>query len=396
MDNIHNVEGSNLPEIRLSVVQKATRQLVAKITIEVITGGGVLFSVSGENPQANTIAEMLRSVTIAPSELPLDQIFSEARRLIELQLTTANYDVEVLPLADVQLSIQFDFSSGLTLGEYKPLHTYTDADSSLSKDIFGSVSGIFLKASNDLASEILRLTAENDYICAAQTVKNGREGLAFFAPPPPALLEALQRIKIETLDTELRWLVCETRSAVAYRLREYGLAEQDALVLLSDSAFNDEAKRASFENIRAIAAKDRGEDEAALSMWYKLAKHPERLSPGERAWVWRNISLALPHSDSDARSAARLSVDAFLEAGDKVEAATSLMHLSRMLEHENPDTALKQLDAMMGIIDRNDLVGSELKAAVHHARAAIASSHYKRGNKHGRKQSRQLLYAETF
>ncbi|MFL9899665.1 hypothetical protein PQR71_16160, partial [Paraburkholderia fungorum] len=370
MDNIQDVQGPNLPKIRIGAIQKKPRQLVAKVMIEVISGGAVQFSVAGEAPQANTIAEMLKNVTTAPPsvELPMNQILSAARRLIELQLTTADYDVEELPLADVQLNIQFDFSRGLTLGEYKPLHTHTDANSSLSKDLFGSVSGIFLKASNDLASEILRLAVADDHIGAAQAVKVGREGIAFLAPPPRPLLEALQRIEIEHLDTQLRWLVCETRVAVAYGLREYELAEQDALVLLSDNAFNDEAKRASFENIRAISSKERGEDEAALSMWRKLANHPERLRPGERAWVWRNISLALPHSDSDARRAARLSVDAFLEAGDKIEAATSLMHLSRMLEHENPDTALKQLDAMMEIIDRNGLVGSELQAAIHHAR----------------------------
>jgi hypothetical protein len=109
---------------------------------------------------------------------------------------------------------------------------------------------------------------------------------------------------------------------------------------LNDRTFNDDAKRASLENILAIASNKRGEIEAALSIWRRLVRHPEKLEPGERAWVWRNLGLALPHNDPEARQAARLSVDAFLEAGDKVEAARSLMHLSRLLEYENPDTAL--------------------------------------------------------
>jgi tetratricopeptide (TPR) repeat protein len=78
--------------------------------------------------------------------------------------------------------------------------------------------------------------------------------------------------------------------------------------------------------------------------------------------------LALPRDDPEARQAARFSVDAFLEAGDKIEAATSLMQLSRLLEHESPHAALEQLDAMLKIVDQHGLIGSELRAALHHAR----------------------------
>ncbi|MDB0569603.1 hypothetical protein LBW59_02275 [Ralstonia solanacearum] len=194
------------------------------------------------------------------------------------------------------------------------------------------------------------------------------DGMAFFGPPTVDLIDALCQIDMARLDDDAKLLICETRLATASRLGKYDAVDQDLQFLGKHPNWQSGPKRASLQNVTAIAAKARGEVEFALAIWRRLTANPQELDAGERGWVWRNVSLALPHDDPEARQAARLSADAFLQSGDKHEAATSLKQLSRLLEHESPDAALEQLDAMMDFIDQNGLVANELRAAVHHAR----------------------------
>lgn len=128
------------------------------------------------------------------------------------------------------------------------------------------------------------------------------------------------------------------------------------------------SERANLENILAVAAVKRGEVETALSIWRDLTKAPEELEAELRGWIWRNLSMALELHDPAARRAAQRSADAFLEAGQKRLAATSLVRLSHLLEHDSPAEAIEQLDAMLQIMTQSGLLGNELRAAIHHAK----------------------------
>jgi len=89
----------------------------------------------------------------------------------------------------------------------------------------------------------------------------------------------------------------------------------------------------------------------------------------DRGWIWRNIANALPSSSAEAVRAARLSVDAFLEAGEKRDAATSMLLLSELLEYEGPVSAIHQLKDMLSLIEVNGVVEDVLRSSIYHSLA---------------------------
>lgn len=371
MNTRHEIEGPELPRARIGVFLEDPHRLVAKMSVTVLSVGKVELSVSGEEEESRVIADQLR-LDVPPTlsqAKSVTETLSIALSRSKERLAELGYQVQDLPLNDIELTFQFDAVRGISLGTVKQLHEHEPAAAKLHNDIFNSLKVAFQKAPDELINEIRRLTSAGEHPAAAEAVRAARDGgMAFFGPPTVALIDALEQIDTAVLDDETKLLICEIRLANATRLGKYDAVEHDVQYLLKHPNWQSGPKRASLENVKAIAARARGEIESALAIWRRLTAKPEELDAGERGWIWRNMSLALPHDDPEARQAARLSVDAFLQSGDKQEAANSLMQLSRLLEHESPGAALQQLDAMMEIIEQNGLLANELRAALHHAR----------------------------
>lgn len=113
----------------------------------------------------------------------------------------------------------------------------------------------------------------------------------------------------------------------------------------------------------------RGEKEFALSTWRALLRSGDRIDAGERAWVWRNLSMALDPGGAEALQAAECSVDAFLEAGNNRQAAISLKQLSRLQEDVEPGSAIAQHERMLALLDRKGILNGEMRADILHRKA---------------------------
>ena len=283
---------------------------------------------------------------------------------IRTRLLGDGFQLKDLPPNSVNFSFEYDIKSGRVVGRQVAPHDSLDVDLTLARELQFAMGSVFKRGPLDLAAEIRRLVEKGDHIGAAEAVKAGRQGMGFLGVLTRELLDALQKIRVVDLDTDTRHVVRGCRLAVAAQLDHYDEAEIEAQALLDEGLESDQA---SLENVIAVACVKRGDVETALSIWRRLLKTLENLNPVNRAWIWRNLSKALPNG-GEAIRAARLSVDAFLEAGDKREAATTLMHLSRLLEFESPSLAIQGLDDMLGMIAQNGLMDSELRAGIHHAR----------------------------
>jgi tetratricopeptide (TPR) repeat protein len=119
----------------------------------------------------------------------------------------------------------------------------------------------------------------------------------------------------------------------------------------------------------ALRSIKKGNRETGLSMLRDLLKSPNTIDAEGRGWTWRNIAMALDQDNPEARLAAQLSADSFLEAGKKEEAAKSLFHLANLLMQVDPAEAIKSLDEMMGPLGSKSLLDRHLRAGALHARA---------------------------
>jgi tetratricopeptide (TPR) repeat protein len=302
------------------------------------------------------------SVTTEPGE-NLGKLAEAARE----RLKGSKLEVHDIPDGDVQIQIEMDTQTGQVLGKSTALHPFTQAPSDLEKRIHESVKNALRNDAIELTAKLERLTAAGQHQEAGKAVLEAESGLAFHTGADVAMFEALKAIDAGMLSGAQRTRVLEIRVAVGSIVGRYVEVETDVIELLKGQSLDDE-RRLSLQNALGIAAAQKGQTEAALSIWRKLLKQPERIHPGERGWMWRNIGKSLPVSDREAVRAARQSADAFLEAGDKVEAARSLMMASKLLEHESAEQALEQLDTMLTFIGQHGLMDKQLLAGLHHAR----------------------------
>lgn len=139
--------------------------------------------------------------------------------------------------------------------------------------------------------------------------------------------------------------------------------------LLQHDLTLDQETRFGLRNMIAVASLKRGERDTGLALLRDLLKQADEIDASQRGWIWRNPSMALEPHDSEARRAARHAVDAFLETGDKHEAAHSIAQLSRLQEYDEPIATIHQFDQMLELISNEDVLSEEIRANVLHGKA---------------------------
>lgn len=359
-----------LPKSRMAVLRENELQPLAIISLTGQIDGLVNLSISGDQNDTQFVMTIAKEVSdsLPKDEQSLDERFDRFNIAIRDRLLRDGFQVVNLPESDIQLRVEFDLKTGRLIGRQNVLHGYSEVDDTLALNIQKALSEVFTRGPEELTAEIESRVAANDMAGASEAIKAGRQSMGFFGVLPSKLLDALIKVRVEDLEPETCKDVRECRIAVSIKLKQFDVAEEEASALLAGGFITDKSERASLENVIAIAAAQRGEIETALSIWRELLKTPEVLDPLDRGWVWRNFSMSLTEQGSEAIRAAKYSIDAFLEGGDKREAATSLMHLSGLLESESSNSAIEQLDNMLMIITENGLLGEELRASIHHSR----------------------------
>ena len=291
------------------------------------------------------------------------------KRLLE-SLMGEGFGIEDISDGDYQIKLEVDVQSGHQVAAFTPMHGFTPPDDPTVRKVVSAIAGIFDKMSDDQAEKIKRAAASGDQAAILEAFRSGRDSGAFGVRPTRAFLDSVFSVDPETFSASDRRLLRECRLVTAHLLARWELAGAEANALLREESDRlDDGQKSDLVMITASAEMQRGHPETALHIWRKLLEKPEVLGPGNRGWAWRNIALASAPDSVASCHAAKCSADAFLEAGDKQEAAKSLMQLANLLLTEKPDQAIKTIDEILDLIDREGLQNQELRAATHHARA---------------------------
>jgi len=276
--------------------------------------------------------------------------------------------IEDLPAGDFEFRLEVDMDTGRAVGQSKKLHELANMPPDLVQKIHQSVVGALQAMTSAVQTDVERLVAKGDHGAAFQAVDAGW-GTISVGVAEESLLDVLMKIDASQLAAESRERLRTYRVALCVRHERYDLVEEDAARLLNENPALRSDIRISAENVRAIAVAKAGHPETALAIWRGLLKNPEDIHSGERAWIWRNISKTLAPTDPEAVKAARLSVDAFLQVGDKKAALATLQHVSGLLEHQSLQASLDQYDAMLALVGTEGAMSKEVTAAIHHAKA---------------------------
>ncbi len=289
------------------------------------------------------------------------------------------YVAEEIPLSDYQVSLEFDLERGTIVATHAATHGLAASDNTLGRKVFDAIATGFAKARDDLANEINLLLDQGEFDAAVKATRSSAEKGAFLLPPSNRLLNTLIRFDVSTLLPEDKRFIQEERLVLAHRLGRFDVAGRDADALLTEDSGNLSAEMTvALKTTVALGAIKKGYRETGLSILRDLLKPPIILDAESRGWIWRNIAMTLDRNDPEARRAAQLSADSFLEAGKKQESGESLMHLANLLIDVDPAEAVTCLNEMIGLLDAEGLLDRHVRAAALHSRA----NRFARLNKH--------------
>lgn len=266
---------------------------------------------------------------------------------------------------DHEISFEINLETGHTVARSAQRHQHAPRD--LGKKIFDSIKLALERPMHELAEKVSASAHADDVAAVLRQAQT--DGVLGFRPTH-SILAALETVDVESADQSNREYLRRARLEVAQRLNRPDIIAREAEAILAEHGHNLPVKeQAQLELAVAIGMQRRGQTEAALETWRRLAGPDTPLDAGGRGWAWRNISLALAVSDPEARKAAQRSADAFLQAGDKYQAGASLLRMADCLMTEAPVKALEALDQMFVLVEQESITNRDLRAAVHHARA---------------------------
>lgn len=356
------------PAHRFGVLDAGHTNLVAKITLQA-DGDKAAMSVSADEPLATQLSDLCRNAAIAlkaanPNAQGDFGLLIDAMRNA---LIGAGFEIRDLPESDFTMSFEFDQRTGRVLSREIATHEFASSDPDLLTRMQASIASVFERPLLELADTVQRHVTACDFGAAAIAVFEAQAEGRFFGNIPSQLLAAMKLVDVDALPSDHRLKFRRYRAAVAAARQDYISAEPDALALIAEDPAMDLEQRVSLQTGIAIAEMRKGHPEAALSIWRGIVNGPDTPTAGQRGWVWRNIAKALKRGE-EALQAARLSADAFLEAGDAREAGASYMLESKILEHVSPSDALKKLDDILSVTTQGGLIGDQLLASIHHAK----------------------------
>jgi tetratricopeptide (TPR) repeat protein len=379
MDSDNSAMGAadNPAPVRLAVSEGAeeNRTLLAIISAERKDDG--TWALSGRGQEQSAIDRVRSSLEAYGAARKRERAISGGdptappvmKELAE-ELIRQGFHVEELAGGDHEINFQLDMKTGAAIGTARAMQAFAAADSAIGRNVFEAIANTFSKASDELAVEINAELDKGDVEAALTALKGGADRGLFSLATTAGLLSALLRFDVSGMAREDRRQVRDARIAAAHRLGRFEAVSADAEAWLLEDANKLSPEQATGLNmVVALGAIRRGETETGLSILHGLVKEPTSLDAEGRGWAWRNITLALSQDDPKARHAAKMSADAFLEAGNKVEAGKSLMTLAGLLMQDSPAEAVDRLDEMIALLDKEGLLDRHVRAAALHARA---------------------------
>ena len=331
--------------------------------------------IQGDSPKVIEVRQLIEAHPITGGSAPTeaeDVAGSQHKRWADLLdvLRTNGFEIESLPERDHRFTMSLDLSTGRSLSSVDAMHKFAGANDLMAKEIAEAIGKVLTESVAALARQIEESLSQDDVNGAVRAIMDARDKGTLAFPPSQALLKAVTNIDVTGLNKEDRRLVRDARLFISSKLGAWDVTGTEADALLAEEKdMLTEDQIVELRLASATGALKKGHTESGLLVITELLRSEGRLSATERGWCWRNISLALEPSDAEARNAARQSADAFLQAGEKKEAAKSLVRLADCLVFGQPEVAIRALDEMFALAAKEGLDERDLASAARHIRA---------------------------
>lgn len=271
------------------------------------------------------------------------------------------------PGRPLEIRSEYDRRTGRTFVELDETAAEDPELVDIARNIGAIMQGVVRNLAVGVTAGVQGLVDRGDHVAASRALTAGVESGSVGLHADPDLLDAALGIPAGALPPDEAKALRLLRTALATRVGREPDAEADARALLAASATITSEEKAGLQTFMGVAAARRGQAGAALAWWRQV--DVTIASAAARAWVHRNISLTAEPGSQEAIGAAHAAADAFLEAGDKRQAATSLLHAADLIAHRDVPAATEALDRIVDVLDSPGVIGDLERAGLHHERA---------------------------
>ncbi|WP_157602303.1 hypothetical protein, partial [Sphingomonas sp. PR090111-T3T-6A] len=270
---------------------------------------------------------------------------------------------------DIVFNARLDPPSGSVVGRISTAEGVEALSPEIRRGLGRAIKEAAEAFSAQLASKVATAVSNGNHREASRLLEEARTSGGLSPALGEKLGDALAGVDASALKPDEARRLLLTRAAIFHRLGRHDLAAGDAGRLLADCTDLKSAEVHELRNLEAIGHAAAGSVEAAATIWSELAYRTPNVSAATRGMALRNLAGVTPPTDVNVLSMFEESHDAFLEAGQRTEAAISLVRLGHALEHHGGEKATKVLDKAAELLDRPDLVDEALRAGLHYARA---------------------------
>jgi tetratricopeptide (TPR) repeat protein len=277
------------------------------------------------------------------------------------------------PREEFQFTMELSENDGVMVSRLTSPDTPSAQLADLYKDIHAKMASLFSDSSQRSAIEIAELTSVGRHTDAFAALEKATEGGTFIGAPTREMVEALCTIDRAALPRADAFALWTRRVNEKSRGRFYDDLEEDLKVLEGEFA----AEIAAVEGwgnvhllIRAELAAHANKTELAYARYRELVGRPA-LDVRLRARAhWGLFRVSEAHDASAVRSA-EVGGDAYLEAGDPIQAVHCYVAGAELCEALDRPKALDLLNKALTVLDTQSIRSDEFRARILYTRAII-------------------------
>jgi hypothetical protein len=264
-----------------------------------------------------------------------------------------------------EATFEINLSSGQVVGQNRK-----DSGEVIVQKIYNLLTEPRAEILNQLTQELATGNHIGSYLLLEKAYDTGE----FFFKQEQALLEKIREVEINSLSDEQVLKLFKIKFYIARQLGNYALVEEDAKAFLQN--YTRSIDRDLYDGVtllRANGAAQKGKKELAYSLYKNLIKSRESINISIYAWACRGIAITINPHDPESYRHHEMAADAFLQSGDRLEAAKDIYKMADFTEASNLENAFNLIEEANNLLLVNSLNSRVIRAASHHKTAKILS-----------------------
>ncbi|MBD1834912.1 hypothetical protein H6F61_19970 [Cyanobacteria bacterium FACHB-472] len=264
-----------------------------------------------------------------------------------------------------EATFEIDFNSGCVLGQNRKKS---------GEVVVQKIYNILTKPKSEVLEQLTQELAAGNHIEGYFLLEKAYKTGEFFFKQEESLLGKISEIEINNLSDEQLFKLLKIKFCIARRLGFYDLVEEDAKLFLQKYRRGlDKNLYDAVTLLRANGVAQKGKKELAYKLYKSLLQSKDSINISTYAWACRGLAITLDSNDPESYKYHEMAADAFLQCGQRTEAAKSIYGMAEFREASNLQTAFELIQEADSLINSSSLNSRLLKAASHHRKARILS-----------------------